>query len=181
MGSNVALAKFPLSPGRFAWGNIALFSCTSPHARSCTLRHQTRSKAEEWLLGLREERGQPPPCSQSPHPADRFPPKCFREHGMLQGESCLHISSSASAVQSPLLQALIHPGSVDFFPSGWGHIEFTFSKSLWVVWAPSCQGYCIILLFTSSFVFKHWQKELTKVLNTDSTCAYKSAEHLKVH
>lgn len=39
----------------------------------------------------------------------------------------------------------------------------------------------MILLFTSSLVFKHCQKKLTKVFITDSTCAQKSAEHLKVH
>jgi len=39
----------------------------------------------------------------------------------------------------------------------------------------------MILLFTNPLVFKNWQEQLTKVFITDSTCAEKSDEHLKVH
>lgn len=43
----------------------------------------------------------------------------------------------------------------------------------------------MVLLFISFLGFKHWNKKFTKDLffffNTDSTCAYKSADHLKVH
>lgn len=179
VGSILALAKFPASPGSFAWGNLALFSYSFLSARACVLRDTPSGQGTKHGSNERS------------HCCDQVAPSCrWGSPPMLQGAwRALRLEllpqlmlQAASRSSLPFCK---HSHSKDrgiFSPATdrW-HIEFTLSKRAWAVWIPSCQGYHMILLFTSSLFFKHWQKQLMEVCITDSTCTLKSAEDLKVH